>query len=557
MLFTQRLFRAATLFTLALGAGRALASIPAADGTYTGCYLKAIGTLRVIDTAVPTQRCADKFEVQVTWSQKGPQGIPGSPGPAGAPGLDGTNVTASAIDPTTDTRCGLLGGVEIFQDGSSRAVICSIQGSQGSQGVPGLPGEKGEPGLQGPKGDKGEQGLQGPPGTKGDKGDPGISGPSGPGVIVGSEPPGPNCPQGGARLTDVAGTVAYVCSASASGTTDVNPHTNPALGPPAGNPAGPCTVPAEAQLEDVSSPRTVVGSGTAASCTSSAFVAAVAAGGVVTFDCGPDPVVITLAETAKVFNDTGPRIVIDGGGKVALSGAGQRRILYMNTCDPNQVLTTPHCDNQDHPRLILQNVTLIDANSRSETAHDGGGAVFVRGGRFKVVNSRFFNNVCADSGPEVGGGAIRVLDQYQGLPVYLVNSTIGGGFGLGNRCSNGGGLSSIGVSWTIINTVLSYNQAVGTGGNPPASNTPGGGSGGAIYNDGNAMTLSLCGSRVEDNRANAYGSAIFFISNDHTGAMHIDRSVIVYNQGGSWYPVYPQISCHEDTPIIVTSSVIQ
>ena len=34
----------------------------------------------------------------------------------------------------------------------------------------------------------------------------------------------------------------------------------------------------------------------------------------------------------------------------------------MNTCDPNQVYTTPHCDNQDHPRLTVQNLTFINGN---------------------------------------------------------------------------------------------------------------------------------------------------------------------------------------------------
>lgn len=57
-----------------------------------------------------------------------------------------------------------------------------------------------------------------------------------------------------------------------------------------------------------------------------------------------------LNQTAKVFNNTGPKIVIDGGGRVTLSGAGLRRILYMNTCDPNQIWTTAHCQNQDHPQ---------------------------------------------------------------------------------------------------------------------------------------------------------------------------------------------------------------
>jgi len=91
--------------------------------------------------------------------------------------------------------------------------------------------------------------------------------------------------------------------------------TNPQDGPAAGNPDGTCTPPAEAQAEDSSSPRTVVGSGTSASCTGDAVVAAVAKGGVITFNCGPDPVTITLTATAKIVNNTGPKIVIDGGGK--------------------------------------------------------------------------------------------------------------------------------------------------------------------------------------------------------------------------------------------------
>src|SRR5690242_7898075 len=68
-----------------------------------------------------------------------------------------------------------------------------------------------------------------------------------------------------------------------------DPNTDPALGPAAGNASGGCTVPGEAQLADVSSPRTVIGDGTPESCTSDAVVAAVAGGGVITFDCGPDP----------------------------------------------------------------------------------------------------------------------------------------------------------------------------------------------------------------------------------------------------------------------------
>lgn len=341
------------------------------------------------------------------------------------------------------------------------------------------------------------------------------------------------------------------------GVDPLSPLTNPEEGPPAGNPDGTCAIPAEAGPEDTSQPDRIVGTGAPESCTAEAFIEAVAQGGVITFDCGPAPHTIVLDRPARIMNDTGPLIVIDGGGLVTLSGGGRSRILYMNTCDEAQRWTTPHCQDQDHPRLTVQNLTFVDADSRGEGEHDGGGAIWVRGGRFKVVNSRFFNNRCADEGPDVGGAGIRVFDQYQDRPVYVVNTTFGGAEGLGNVCANGGGVSSIGVSWTILNSLFTHNRAIGRGGNPAMAGTPGGGSGGAIYNDGNEMTLSLCGTRIEHNEVVQHGSAIFFVSNDRSGDIRIDRSVIRNNRGGSWYPTYPQISGHAETPIAVSDSILE
>jgi hypothetical protein len=323
-----------------------------------------------------------------------------------------------------------------------------------------------------------------------------------------------------------------------------------------GNLDGHCPIPSGALLEDVSSPTTVVGSGTAASCTGAAFIAAVAKGGVITFDCGLDPVTILLDQPAKIVNDKGPKIVIDGGGKVTLSGQAKTRILYMNTCDEKQVWTTSHCDNQETPQLTVQKLNFINGNAKNEK--EGGGAIFASGGRLKILNARFKGNVCADTGPDIGGGAVRAFQQYNGLPIYVVNSTFGGADGEGNVGSNGGALSSIGVSWTILNSVISFNKAIGDGGNPAKSGTVGGGSGGGIYNDGNKMTLSLCGTVMESNQANAYGSAIFFVSNDLTGNIVIDSSTITNNLGGSWYPPnYPQISMLDGTSISATNSTIK
>ncbi|HEX5062044.1 MAG TPA: hypothetical protein VFV99_21895 [Kofleriaceae bacterium] len=338
-----------------------------------------------------------------------------------------------------------------------------------------------------------------------------------------------------------------------------DPMTNPDNGPPAGNPDGMCAVPAEAMPEDVSTPTSVVGTGSPTSCTSKAVVDAVAKGGVITFDCGPDPIVIEMDETAKIVNDTGPKIVIDGGGKVTLSGRGAHRILYMNTCDQAQKWTTSHCQDQDHPQLSIQNLTFVDGNSSGETMDGGGGgAIFARGGRIKIINSRFFNNACEGTGPDLGGASVRVLSQSMGLPAYVVHSTFGGASDYGNACSNGGGLSSIGVSYTVLNSLFTDNKALGNGANPAKSGTPGGGSGGAIYNDGNTFTLTLCGVKMTDNHANEGGGAIFFVSNDRTGTLVIRDSMLSNNPSDGFETQgYPGIFVLASGPPQVENSTIE
>jgi hypothetical protein len=262
--------------------------------------------------------------------------------------------------------------------------------------------------------------------------------------------------------------------------------------------------------------------------------------------------------TAKIRNASGPRTVIDGGGTVTLGGGGRRRILYMNTCDEAQGILGSHCQDQDSPQLTVQNLTFADGNSTGETTEGGGGgAIFVRGGRFKVVNSRFVRNRCESTGPDLGGAAIRVLDQSKDLPVYIVSSTFGGAPGLGGSCSNGGALSSIGVSWVVLNSIMSYNTAIGRGANPADPGTPGGGSGGAIYTDGNRFTVRIAGTVIENNRANEGGGAIFFVSNDRTGTMAFESSSLRRNPSAKFetrgFPGIFFLGAHNPT---VTGSTI-
>jgi hypothetical protein len=149
---------------------------------------------------------------------------------------------------------------------------------------------------------------------------------------------------------------------------------------------------------------------------------------------------------------------------------------------------------------------------------------------------------------------VRVFSQYEGRPVFVSNSTFGGGPAFANVCANGGAISSIGVSWTILNSLFSYNGAVGHGAN---SGNPGGGNGGAIYNDGNEMTLRVLGTRVEYNSANEGGSAIFFVSNDRSGNLLIQDSVLRNNPRGAFETSgYPGIFYLGDGPPQVSNSTM-
>jgi hypothetical protein len=297
----------------------------------------------------------------------------------------------------------------------------------------------------------------------------------------------------------------------------------------------------------------VVGHGTPASCTSAAVAAAVRRGGRIRFSCGPKSVTIRMNTTAKVLN-TVPRVVLDGGGRVTLSGEGVRRILYMDTCDPAQVYTTSHCQDQAAPSLVVEDLTFTDGNSTGQDFDGGGGgAIFDRGGRLRIVDSTFTHNRCEDDGPDLGGGAIRALSQFDNLPVDVVDSHFSA-----NLCSNGGALSSIGVSWTVSGSVFSNNRAIGTGANPAAPGTPGGGSGGAIYNDGDQMTLSITGSTFEHNHANEGGGAIFFVSDDRTGTMAISHSTLEDNPNLGFHTAgLTGIFFEGARPPMITSSVLR
>ena len=347
----------------------------------------------------------------------------------------------------------------------------------------------------------------------------------------------------------------------------VGAATSPAAGRPGGlpdfgNPDGHFPVPAAGRAVDISHPDHVIGNGTPASCTSAAVTQAVAAGGTITFDCGNVPVTIRMTSTARVPN-TSHLVVLDGGGLVTLSGGGKRRVLFSDTCAGSW--STDDCVDQQYPEIVVQNITFEDgfdgAHQATCTANapqcwyggvDGGGAIYVEGGQFKAVNSRFIGNRCYGYGPDLGGGAIRVLAQYQNRPVYITSDTFSGG-----RCSNGAALSSISVQWDVLDSVFTNNEAVGWGANPASGGAPGGGSGGAIYNDGADYNTLIAGSTMSNNTAREGGGAIFYVVDSGWGKLTLNQSHLQHNPSGQFQTapgVYDDIDGHDGPPVMLSST---
>ena len=269
-------------------------------------------------------------------------------------------------------------------------------------------------------------------------------------------------------------------------------------------------------------------------------------GGIITFNCGPKPVTITMLATAKIV--LGQRIVIDGGGKVTLSGGGRIRILYMRPCH--------NCWEQAGPQLIVQNMRFANGYSgvhQARASDYGGGAIFDQGGQLKVVNSAFVGNRCYQYGPDLGGGAIRAYGMDMSTPVYLTNDTFSG-----NKCSNGGALSGLYANFVVLNSLLIGNTAIGWGQNPAKRGTPGGGSGGAIYTDGDSYNLLIAGTAIRYNSAREGGGGIFCVVNNDHGTLTIEYSALHSNPSGQFQDapgIFYSRNRHDVRPVVIDSAI--
>lgn len=311
----------------------------------------------------------------------------------------------------------------------------------------------------------------------------------------------------------------------------------------AGSPSRHCSaaLPSRAQPVDVSTPTTVVGTGTAASCTFSALNAAVSAGGIITFNCGPQPVTITVTSPLKL--STTKDTVIDGGRLVTLDGAGAVQLLRF---EGPSFRTSERWVTLQHLRLRNGR---IDGSSPipaapapcSQGFNAGeGGALYVSDGNASIIDCIFENNQAASVGPDVAGGAVRMVASKHG--VFIASSTF-----RNNSASNGGGVGCLFAELNVFDSLFENNRATGHDANNVDSvhctamnngqfEIGSGGNGGALYNDGASVNVSLCGATISANAAGskAFGGGLFFTSNDFGGTLTIADTTMNENTGGSW-----------------------
>lgn len=321
-------------------------------------------------------------------------------------------------------------------------------------------------------------------------------------------------------------------------------------------PAATCTAPIQAA--DVSQPTTVVGTGTAASCTEALLSAALTKGGVVTFDCGATSTTITVTKTIELPTTTDT--VIDGGSTVTIDGGGSVRILDWNS---SNYRANMH-------KLTLQHITFAHGHATGTMAiasaplpcssgyYDGaGGALQMRDGVLNVIDAAFLDNEAEKLGPDVGGGAIYLNGALDGV---VVGSTF-----LDNSGSNSGAIGSLNSDLDVYNSAFQGNAALGFGAN---SNDPtkcsvvdannqnqvgSGGNAGAVGMDGGSDgTHTFCGDIFKSNTSGtgALGGAIARTPDAAMQTTVLDRCLFDSNTGDSAGAAY----FHNSTLTITAST---
>lgn len=261
----------------------------------------------------------------------------------------------------------------------------------------------------------------------------------------------------------------------------------------------------------------VIGAGTPGSCmtetAANALSSGVAAGGEISFNCGPNPVTIVVNTNA-----TDQTVVVNGGGLVTLSGNRERQIFFVfgsGNLTLNDLILIDGDASQGGGVYVdsLASATINRSFLTSNIASSGGGGVYNRG-TLTINSSSLGSNQTTGAGGAIynNGGTVTINDS------YLIS----------NQAQNGGGVFTANGQLTIQRTGIRSSIVGANGGglyiagpteitNSTFSNNKANG-GGGLYSTANTTVLNAT---FNENRADL-GGAIFRSS----GAFSVKNTIL-------------------------------
>ncbi|MBE7528850.1 MAG: hypothetical protein HND44_23285 [Chloroflexi bacterium] len=253
-----------------------------------------------------------------------------------------------------------------------------------------------------------------------------------------------------------------------------------------------------------------IGDGTAASCqtqdAANALSSAVAAGGTIDFNCGPEMVTIVVNTNA-----TDQTVVVNGNGRITLDGEDLRQIFNV----------------YGNGNLTLNDLILIDGNTGS-----GGGLVIGPQASATINRGMFISNVAANYGGAIYNEGILNLND-SSLGSNIAGNDGGGIYNNGgvvnvmssylisNQAFNGGGMMSVGGTVQVEMSALRSNIATGWGGGIYAS-------GGAIQVVNNTFSNNRA-----DQGGGLYKTGTAVLTNNTFSENRADNGGALYNGGGT------------------------
>ncbi|MBX3056611.1 MAG: hypothetical protein KF770_09080 [Anaerolineae bacterium] len=253
-----------------------------------------------------------------------------------------------------------------------------------------------------------------------------------------------------------------------------------------------------------------IGDGTAASCqtedAANALGTAVAAGGVIDFNCGPEMVTIVVNT-----NTTDQTVVVNGDGRITLDGENLRQIFYVygdgNLTLNDLVLIDGNAGSGGGLAIEAQATATINRSMLISNEATGEGGAIHNQGILNLNNSSLGSNIAGSSGGGIynNGGTVNISSSY-----LISNQTV-----------NGGGIMSMGGTVTVEMSALRSNIATGWGG--------------GIYASGG--TIQLVNNTFSNNRADRggglYKTGTAVLTNNTFSENRADNGGALYNGGGS------------------------